>query len=140
MPLRPENKARYPANWSQISYAIREAAGWKCEWCAVRDAEIGARINGEWYAAQPSGSAPHDRPKAGMVSVCRRGDEIIERKTMRIVLTVAHLDHNPENCHPDNLRALCQQCHNRYDAANRATGRRIRKALKAGQIDLFERL
>ena len=32
-----------------------------------------------------------------------------------IVLTVAHLDHNPANCEPDNLRALCQMCHLNYD-------------------------
>ena len=39
--------------------------------------------------------------------------------TARIVLTVAHLDHTPENCSLDNLRALCQRCHNRYDAEHR---------------------
>ena len=37
----------------------------------------------------------------------------------RIVLTIAHLDHTPEHCNPDNLRALCQRCHNRYDAEHR---------------------
>ena len=39
--------------------------------------------------------------------------------TARIVLTVAHLDHTPENCSLDNLRALCQRCHNRYDEEHR---------------------
>jgi hypothetical protein len=38
----------------------------------------------------------------------------------RVVLTVAHLDHNPQNCAPDNLRALCQCCHLRYDAQEHA--------------------
>jgi 5-methylcytosine-specific restriction endonuclease McrA len=33
----------------------------------------------------------------------------------KVVLTVAHLDHVPENCAPDNLRALCQRCHLAYD-------------------------
>ena len=27
------------------------------------------------------------------------------------VLTVHHLDGNPENCAPENLVALCQRCH-----------------------------
>lgn len=36
-----------------------------------------------------------------------------------VVLTIAHLDHIPEHCDPDNLRALCQRCHNRYDAEHR---------------------
>ena len=39
-----------------------------------------------------------------------------------IVLTVAHLDHTPENCADENLAALCQRCHNRYDAPNRRRG------------------
>lgn len=27
------------------------------------------------------------------------------------VLTVHHLDGDPSNCDPDNIRALCQRCH-----------------------------
>ena len=42
-----------------------------------------------------------------------------ERVT-RVVLTIAHTDHMPENCHPTNLRALCQRCHLAYDAAHHA--------------------
>lgn len=34
----------------------------------------------------------------------------------RVVLTVAHLDHQPENCADDNLKAMCQRCHLAYDA------------------------
>ena len=32
-----------------------------------------------------------------------------------VVLTVAHLDHDPSNCADDNLEAMCQRCHLRYD-------------------------
>jgi 5-methylcytosine-specific restriction endonuclease McrA len=46
----------------------------------------------------------------------------------RVVLTIAHLDHTPENNDPSNLRALCQRCHNRYDAPMRAAGRKARRA------------
>lgn len=31
MPIRPENMARYPANWREISARIRERAGNRCE-------------------------------------------------------------------------------------------------------------
>jgi hypothetical protein len=56
-----------------------------------------------------------------------------------VVLTVAHLDHAPENCGSDNLRAMCQGCHLHYDidhhAATRA--RTVREALEAaGQLML----
>ena len=33
-----------------------------------------------------------------------------------VVLTVAHLDHDPGNCAEDNLRAMCQRCHLAYDS------------------------
>lgn len=44
----------------------------------------------------------------------------------KVVLTVAHLDHDPRNCDPLNLKAWCQRCHNTYDAPTRAAGRRSR--------------
>jgi 5-methylcytosine-specific restriction endonuclease McrA len=33
----------------------------------------------------------------------------------KVVLGVAHLDHQPENVSPANLRAWCQRCHLHYD-------------------------
>lgn len=45
------------------------------------------------------------------------------------MLTVAHLDHTPENCEKNNLMALCSVCHLRYDAAHRKQ-KRIEKATK----------
>ncbi len=45
----------------------------------------------------------------------------------RIVLTIMHLNHIPEDCRPENLRAACQECHNSYDAPHRAAGRKRRR-------------
>jgi 5-methylcytosine-specific restriction endonuclease McrA len=45
----------------------------------------------------------------------------------RVILTIAHLDHTPENCAPENLKALCQKCHNRYDAKHRSETRKSRR-------------
>jgi 5-methylcytosine-specific restriction endonuclease McrA len=86
MPIRVENRDRYPADWKAISLAVRERAGQRCEWCPAE--------NGK----------PH--PVTGS----------------RVVLTVAHLNHKPEDCAPENLRALCQRCHNTYDAPMRRAG------------------
>lgn len=33
----------------------------------------------------------------------------------KVILTIAHLDHNIANNHYDNLRCLCQKCHLTYD-------------------------
>lgn len=49
-----------------------------------------------------------------------------------VVLTVAHLDHTPENCgepgRRPNLKAWCQRCHNTYDAPQRQANRAARRA------------
>jgi hypothetical protein len=53
-----------------------------------------------------------------------------------IVLTVAHLDHDPRNCDLANLRALCQQCHLRYDQVHHGqSSAQTRRDGKA--IDMF---
>lgn len=44
-----------------------------------------------------------------------------------VVLTVAHMNHTPEDCREENLKALCQLCHNKYDAPNRAKNRKINR-------------
>jgi len=55
-----------------------------------------------------------------------------------VVLTIAHLDHTPENCDPDNLRAWCQKCHNSYDAKNRRAGIRSRARQAFNVPELFD--
>lgn len=54
-----------------------------------------------------------------------------------IVLTVAHLDHTPENCDDANLLHMCQGCHNRYDAPMRAAGIKSRRHAAKAAGDLF---
>src|SRR4030067_3001757 len=62
--------------------------------------------------------------KCGVVnhSEVARGPKCVE-----VVLTIAHLDHDPTNNHDGNLRALCQQCHNQHDVKHRAETRRAKK-------------
>lgn len=113
MPIRPENRARYPHNWREISVAIKRRAGWRCE------------CEGECGRGTHDGRCPnhHDQPAYGTGS--------------KVVLTTAHLDHTPENCAPDNLKAMCQACHLHYDKEHHAqTAYRTRKA-KAGVSDMF---
>lgn len=52
----------------------------------------------------------------------------------KVVLTVAHLDHNPANCADDNLRALCQRCHLRYDAEHHRKNAARTRAMKKESI------
>lgn len=55
----------------------------------------------------------------------------------KIVLTVMHLDHTPENCEPANLLHACQGCHNRYDAPVRAAGIKARRRETQAIGDFF---
>lgn len=142
MPIRLENKARYPKNWQTISLRIRRRAGNKCEECGVPNHQLGGRDEkGDWWKAKPTGanSTHLTWPLPGHDGWCEReGHEPRRLRIVRIVLTVAHLDHTPENCADDNLRAWCQRCHNRYDAAMRRAGIRRRERAKAAAGDLFE--
>lgn len=98
MPIRSENRARYPKDWPAIRESIRVRSGDRCE---------GSPAYPECRAANGT-----QHPVTGS----------------RVVLTVAHLDHQPENNAPANLRHWCQRCHNTYDAPYRAAGVRERRA------------
>jgi 5-methylcytosine-specific restriction endonuclease McrA len=59
-------------------------------------------------------------------------------RRVRIVLTVAHLDHDPQNNDPANLMALCQYCHNRYDAEHRRQTRARTRLKRQPQLPFEE--
>lgn len=112
MPIRPENKNRYPENWKEIRYEILERAKHCCEFCGVKNHADGVRDSSgvfhEWGSAIFS--------------------NLVEtKKRITIVLTIAHLDHTPENNKSDNLKALCQKCHNAYDMPHRIKNRKLNK-------------
>jgi hypothetical protein len=98
MPIRPENRQRYPADWPDVVATIRARSGNACE---------------------GSPAYPDCRAVNGMPHWVTGS---------KVILTVAHLDHTPENCAPENLRHWCQRCHNTYDAPMRAAGRKARAA------------
>jgi len=80
----------YPSNWEAISLKIRKRSGGRCEcegFCALHRGRQCTERNGKKakYAAG------------------------------KVVLTVAHLTHNPQDSRPKYLKAMCQRCHLRYD-------------------------
>lgn len=64
---------------------------------------------------------------------CRRPGEPFD--THKNTLTVAHLNHTPEDVSEENLMAMCAPCHLRYDAQHHVETRRKRNALE-GQVRL----
>lgn len=117
MPIRPENRRRYPPDWPEISRAIREdRAGGRCECrgeCGRPDGLLAA-----------DGRCPN-----------RTGQPAIGTGST-VVLTTAHLDHTPEHCDPANLRAMCQGCHLHYDRAHHAETRRANRERWLGLVPL----
>lgn len=108
----PIDRARYPSDWPAISRQVRDSAGNRCEWCGAANHE------------------PH--PVTGS----------------RVVLTVAHLgtphpDGRPGDKHDvrrENLAALCQACHLRYDHADHvrhAAETRRRRRVESGQAEML---
>lgn len=141
MPIRPENKDRYPKDWPAISRRIRDRAGNKCEWCKIENGILGGRDphTGKFYKALPLGDdgLRLQWPQPGDSGFCE-GFGGTTLRIVRVVLTVAHLDHTPENCADDNLAALCQRCHNRYDAKMRREGILQRARAKVAVADMFQ--
>jgi hypothetical protein len=128
MPMEWE---RYATDWKLIAKQIKEDSDWQCHTCGkpcrkpkekIKDFE--ARIGSAWT-------------KALVEIVCDDALGVVVRyKPQRFLLTVAHLDQNPDNNDPKNLKALCAPCHLRYDTPFRGYNSRRKKERK-GQLSLF---
>lgn len=107
MPIRPDQRHRYPKNWPEISLAKRIRSNWKCE----------------GSPAYPDCRAENRKPHPVTGSL--------------VVLTVGHLDHRPEHCAAENLRCWCQRCHNTYDAPHRKATRAHTAHEAAQTLEMF---
>lgn len=137
MPIKPENKARYPSGWKVIREAILVRAGHCCEQCKVKNHTRIARGAGRDVDTYMTDDADVYCADSGQyLGRCRMDSYEVLRMT-DIVLTIAHLDHTPENCRPENLKALCQRCHLRYDAKLHSETAQITRRSRLAIGDLF---
>ncbi|MCR4295491.1 MAG: hypothetical protein NUW21_08150 [Elusimicrobia bacterium] len=117
MPIRPENRARYPVDWKALSNHIRfERAEKRCE-------------------------CPGGAEGCGLHRGRRCEEHHGERAKWargKVILTVAHLDHDPANCRDENLAAMCQRCHLRYDRQHHAETAALTRDARRGQARLFD--
>lgn len=138
MPIKPENKARYPKDWPQIRAAILERAGNKCEKCKAPNRTRIARGAGKDVDTYMLDNADVYCAESGQyLGRCRHSDYDLLRMT-DVVLTIAHLDHVPENCTPENLLALCQRCHLRYDQQHHQANAQATRKARLAVADLFD--
>jgi hypothetical protein len=122
MPIRPEFRHFYrgPA-WLATRARILARARNKCEQCKAPNRElVGRAENGMWRLLD-TGAAWHRNNGNVTTFYPAIGREV------RIVLTIAHLNHTPGDDRDENLKALCQWCHLNYDARKHKESRSTRK-------------
>lgn len=117
VPIRASEKARYPADWPAISRRIRERSGGQCE-C---EGECGLH-----------------RTNPGPRRCTERHGEPAQWAKGRVVLTVAHLNHDPSDCRDENLKAMCQRCHLRYDVEHHQRNAAQTRRAKLRNLEMFE--
>ena len=132
MSLYPGGSIR-SKEWKAIRSETLDRADHRCEFCRVDDRTRICRGEGENIGTFMTfeGDVFDDTTgdllgQADMTSYAGR--------MVDIILTVAHIDHDPTNNAPDNRKALCQQCHLRHDVEHHRQTRRKKKAIG----DLFD--
>ena len=125
----PIDYKRYPADWKERVKRIKERDGDTCQFCGLENGQ-------EVYSMSIPVRTPAARYQNRAIwfsseldalrfSNALHFDYCLEApmrkgryKAVKVVLTVAHLDHDEENhdVSDDRLAALCQYCHLSYDA------------------------
>lgn len=112
----PIDYSKYPPNWkTEIVPAVLARAGYCCELCGLKNYQKVFAINlkvSEGYRYKQRSIWFRVREDAERELVFGEVREI------KVVLTIAHLDHDELNhaVELNRLKALCQLCHLRYDA------------------------
>jgi len=118
----PIDYKRYPPNWKkEIVPRILNRAQNKCECCGLENGEIvwapkwRGKVHG-WFREYDV-AITYKRSFESR-SIKGKTIDIPNPKRVKVVLTIAHLDHDETNheVSDDRLKAMCQLCHLRYDA------------------------
>ena len=143
MPIRPSERARYPKDWPAITARIRERAGNKCE-CIGQCGDSHCAPRG--LCGVPNGASIarlRENPAVWLdMPEIERGEIDLDDylDPIRVVLTVAHIDHAPEHNDPSNLLALCQRCHLKMDTKHHAKNARATRFSRKAVGELFAAL
>ena len=116
----PIDYKRYPPDWKQRRERVLEREEHKCKFCGIPNYSIGYRDNKDTWNEIPEGHVGESEAEFAKAD----GYKII-----KIILTIAHLDHDEENWEvkDERLAALCQRCHLRYDIPEKLRRRKKKK-------------
>lgn len=139
MPIKPELRGFYPIDWRELSDVIRfKRAKGRCEQCGRPHGQTISHLgDGRWF--DPDDGTWRDGQGRAVDWVDYQDYKGQLRQT-RVILATAHLDHNPSNNRPRNLKALCQRCHLRHDRKEHRQRSRITIRSRRALGDLFEGL
>ena len=128
----PMDRSLYPDNWDELALAIKTEANWCCTECGRPCRQPGesfdAFLKRCWTPSLELRFPTYEVVYGQKVS-----------KAGRFTLTVAHLDHEPQNCDRTNLKALCAPCHGTYDLKQMGR-KRVLKAERHGQLRIDDAL
>jgi hypothetical protein len=128
----PCDYKKYPPNWKELRAQVLKRAQNRCEKCGVENYSV---------LKKGSGRKPCPTDWDMIYSRIRHSHSNMTESLKyhgfkKIILTIAHLDHDEENHEVKigRLKALCQRCHLRYDVEEKKRRRKSKKAVG----DLFQ--
>ena len=124
--MMPIDYKKYPKDWkTKIRPDILKRAEDCCEFCGVHNYETGFREEDGNFRIEST------------INNWELAENYDYKKLIKIILTIAHLDHNINNNKYDNLKALCQRCHLKYDSKFHSHNRKQNRNNKKQQLEIF---
>lgn len=132
----PIDYSKYHKDWKTVIRPdILARAENRCECCKIANGSIVIRGTFEGKDCyQDMDGFCYDANNSEYLGGCYLGEVHPTNKIIKVVLTIAHLDHDVDNNDYSNLKAMCQRCHLRYDVSHHRRTRESKK--KQLKLDL----
>lgn len=116
-----KNKHLYSKDWNDvIRPEILKRDNYKCQNCGLKHKSVG------YYST--------DKKFIECDEFMQKWAKANKYKVQTVSLQIAHLDHNPSNNEPDNLKSLCPRCHLINDKAYN----RVKRMMYRGKIGVLK--